>query len=403
MKVFLERVSIRNYKSIDKCVVRLGQITALVGRNGAGKSNFLDAIRFVGDCLQTSMDHAIKSRGGLEQVRRRSTGHPRNFGIRLDIILGDWTKASFAFEVASRPKGGFAIKQETLSIIRPDGSFSAKYRVEEGQVKDSSHTNPPPAVADRLYLVTAAGLPEIRPVFDALTAMGFYSLNPEAIKELQSPDAGELLHRDGSNAASVLGRLSLDSPEVVSRLAEYLEGIVPGLTGVDRISLGPKETLEFKQRVKGSPHPWKFYASSMSDGTLRVLGTLLSVAQLVEHQKPVHLVGIEEPEAALHPAAAQALVDALTEAASNTQIVVTSHSPELIDRIDIERYALLVVVSEEGTTRIATVDTASRQAIKNHLFAAGELLRMDQLEPDRDDLRMQEQMELFDSGNEHSE
>jgi predicted ATPase len=59
---FLRRVVINNYKSIGKCDVKLKRLTVLVGRNGSGKSNFLDALRFVTEGLQTSVDHAIKSR-----------------------------------------------------------------------------------------------------------------------------------------------------------------------------------------------------------------------------------------------------------------------------------------------------------------------------------------------------
>ncbi len=61
---FLRRVKIRNYKSIGKSDVELGRLNVLVGINGSGKSNFLDALRFVVDGLQTSLDHAIKARGG---------------------------------------------------------------------------------------------------------------------------------------------------------------------------------------------------------------------------------------------------------------------------------------------------------------------------------------------------
>ena len=57
----------------------------------------------------------------------------------------------------------------------------------------STKNNMPPVLDDRLYLVNAAGLPEFRPAYDALLAMGFHNLNPEAMKQLQSPDAGELL------------------------------------------------------------------------------------------------------------------------------------------------------------------------------------------------------------------
>jgi hypothetical protein len=58
---------------------------------------------------------------------------------------------------------------------------------------------PPAALKDRLYLVNVSGVPKFRPVYDALSRMGFYSLNPDRIRNFQAPDSGELLVRDGSN------------------------------------------------------------------------------------------------------------------------------------------------------------------------------------------------------------
>jgi predicted ATPase len=391
----LRRVSIRNYKSIGKADVVLSPLTILVGRNGSGKSNFLDALRFVADSLQTSLDHAVKSRGGIDVVRRRSTGHPRNFAIVLEVTLPSRDVATYGFEITARQGGGFVVRREDLRVASPKGDLRSQYRVKEGRVV-SSVENMPPAVRDRLYLVTASGLPLFREAYDALVSMGFYNLNPDTMKELQSPDAGEILHRDGANIASVVGRLGTDRPGLMERVQAYLATIVPGITDVERVALGPSETLQFKQKVVGSSHPWKFYASSMSDGTLRALGTLVAVTQLAERRSTVTLVGIEEPETALHPAAARALIDALREAAVHTQILVTSHSPDLLDQVRLESESLLAVVSQEGTTRVAPLDEASLRAIKEHLYTPGELLRLDQLEPDPKDLARQEQMALFE-------
>jgi predicted ATPase len=393
---FLGRVRIRNYKSIGKCDVLLRPLTVLVGQNGSGKSNFLDALRFVVDGLATSLDHAIKARGGMDGVRRRSTGHPNNFAIQLEINLPGWQVATYGFEVAGRKQGGFVVKQEQLRIVRPDGAVAAHFELQEGQIISASLANMPPAVADRLYLVNAAGLPDFRLVYDALSFMGFYNLNPQSMKELQSPDAGELLHRDGSNIASVIARMGTAKPLAKQRIKSYLATIVSGITDVDRVALGPRETLEFRQQVVGSKHPWKFYATSMSDGTLRALGTLVAVTQLADLRDPVRLVGIEEPETALHPAAAGALMEALREAAAHTQIVITSHSPDLLDQVDLEIDGLLAVQSRQGETEIAPVNAASRSAIREHLYSAGELLRMDQLVPDQSDIQRQQQLSLFD-------
>jgi predicted ATPase len=389
---FLKRVLIRNYKSIGRCDVGLEKLTVLVGRNGAGKSNFLDALRFVADGLQTSLDHSIKSRGGLQAVRRTSTGHPRNVTIGLEFNLPDMKVGRYRFEVAAREEGGFSVKQEFLEILLPNNTRAAFYEVSDGELKEGSSPTMPKAVPDRLYLVVASGIPEFREVYDRLSAMGFYNLNPEAMKELQNPDAGDLLHRDGDNIASVIARLEKDGGNEKLRVQQYLEKIVAGIDGVSRLALGPKETLEFRQRMKGAKDSWSFLAASMSDGTLRVLGTLVAISQLVHARERVPLVGIEEPETALHPAAAQALMDGLNEGREHTQILITTHSADLLDKMDFDDKGLAVLAVEmlQGETRIAPIDEASRKAVREHLYSVGELLRMDQLQPDQHDLKRQE-------------
>ncbi len=392
---FLRRVQIRNYRSIGHCSVELAPLTLLVGRNGAGKSNFLDALSFVTDSLQGTLDHAIKVRGGIDSVRRRSTGHPRNFAIELEMQMAGNGQMYFGFEIAARSSSGFVVKREDLVVWGPNVP-SARYSRQENRIEARGVGTTPPVVDDRLYLVNAAGLPQFREAYETLASMGFYSLNPESMRELQSPDAGELLHRDGNNIASVLARLAQDQPVVMERIEAYLAAIVPEVTHVERISLGPRETLQFRQRVVGARDPWKFYATNMSDGTLRALGALVAVAQLAAREHPVSLVGIEEPETALHPAAAGALMDALEEASQHTQIILTTHSPDLLDVVNVEEACLLAVVAEAGKTSIAPIDPASREIIQKHLYSAGDLLRMDQLQPDPEDLKRQSQVRLFE-------
>ena len=262
--------------------------------------------------------------------------------------------------------------------------------MKDGDVVKSTLSPPPVAAADRLYLVSVSGVDAFRPVYDALSGTGFYNLNPEAIRDLQPPDPGNLLKRDGSNVASVLSNLAAHSSDFKQRLDEYLGAAVPGIAWVDRWPVGNKETIEFRQEVRGSQHPWRFLASNMSDGTLRALGVLVAIFQGVGNgESNRRLVGIEEPEAALHPAAAGVLVDALQDAAEHAQILVTSHSPDLLDNHDISDESILAVVAEYGETRfgprktkIGSIDQAGRSVLRDRLFTAGELLRMDQLRPD---------------------
>ena len=109
------RIALRNYKSIAACDVRPAPLSFLVGPNGCGKSNFLDALRFVAEALRFSLDHALRDRGGIHEVRRRSGGHPNHFGIRLDLQLpraAGW----YAFRVAA--KTWWTVQRPTGGVLR---------------------------------------------------------------------------------------------------------------------------------------------------------------------------------------------------------------------------------------------------------------------------------------------
>ena len=378
----LTRIALRNYKSIGACDISPAQLSFLVGPNGSGKSNFLDALRFVADALCFSIDHALRDRGGVAEVRRRSGGHPTHFGIRVEFNLADW-RGHYAFTVGAMPQRGYEVQCEECHAVPRGGTGSHYYRVERGRVRKSTFSRPPVAAADRLYLVTVSGLEAFRAVYEALSTTGFYNLSPEAIRALQPPDPGLLLKRDGSNMASVLANLSAHSPDFKQRIEAYLGKVVPGVAGVSRRQIGPMETLEFRQDVRGAQHPWRFLAGNMSDGTLRALGVLVALFQgSGEDGARRRLVGIEEPEAALHPAAAGVLIDSLRDAAGQAQILVTSHSPDLLDNEEISADSIIAVVVEHGESRIGPLDEVGRLALREHLYTAGELLRMNQLDPD---------------------
>ncbi|MBK5962862.1 chromosome segregation protein SMC [Thiocystis minor] len=394
---FLTRVVLRNYKSIGHCDVRLQPLTYLVGANGSGKSNFLDALHLVRDALSGSLDNALNERGGLAEVRRRSSGHPTHFGIRLEFALPDGTPGHYAFNIGALKGGGYEVQTEECAIGGlGKGPF---YKVERGKATATSETTFPAVTADRLALVSVSGLTAFRPLFDALTSMGFYNLNPKLMREPQKPQDGRLLKPVGENIASVIGHLERTAPAQMAIIQEYLQTVVPMVHGVERKPFGPTETLEFRQEMAGANHPWRFLAQSMSDGTLRALGVLTALFQGNRDDAPT-LVGIEEPETALHPAASAALREALTRATEHTQIIVTSHSPDLLDDRSLSAESLLAVVSEAGETRIASIDEASRAAMRDHLFSAGELLRLNQLAPDPAELaaQAQQQSDLFGEG-----
>jgi predicted ATPase len=374
----IRRIQIWNYKSIGQASVTLEPFTVFVGPNGAGKSNFIDAVAFVQECLSESIELAFKNRGGIAAVRRRSGGHPTYIEICLNLDMGNDMSAEYAFKIAAKPTERFSIAHERCSIQRFMKQES-RFEVRNGEFSDEIPGIRPKLIPDRLALFAASATEQFRPVYDFLTSMRFYSVVPGRLRELQEPDRGDYLKRDGSNAAAVLKRLR-DEPkgsERYDRLCGLLSQVVEGLKKVEYRPVGQKETLRFKQDV-GLKYPWTFDALNMSDGTLRVLGLLLAVYQPGNHS----VVAIEEPEATIHPGVTELVIEVLMDASNERQILLTTHSPDILDTKDLSDAQIRVVTVEKSRTLISPVSKSSRDAIRNRLYTAGELLRSGELGPD---------------------
>ena len=391
------RLALRQYKSVEKCDIELAPLSILVGRNGVGKSNIIDSLRFVADALRNTLEYAIRERGGIDQVRRKSLGgRPTHPGMALDLRLDDGRAARYTFRIAAMAGRGFRIDQEGGEVLNSTGAVAHKFRVENGKVIEWTPRSPEPATAeDRLYLVACSGLPEFRPIFDVLTRMAFHNLNPEAMKYPQRPEPGMLLAHDGHNLASVIKQIQSSAPDSLNRVQQYLRVIGVPVTRILHKQAGALETFEVAQEVtvpEGVRNS-NFDAIALSDGTIRALGILVSLVSVGGNgTKGPSLIGIEEPETALHPAAAGALMDALTEGAARTQLIVTCHSPDLIDHADVSPDMIRPVLLENGRTVVGQLSKAKADLLKEHLTTPGELLRLDQLEPDPDELRRQSEM-----------
>jgi len=199
----ITEVRVRHYKSIDQARVSLQPFTAFVGPNGSGKSNFIDSLAFVQESLSDSVELAFKNRGGIAAVRRKSTGHPTHIGLGLSIRLPDHGRAEYGFEIAAKKERQFSIAKEQCTIWPFTGN-EISFDVRNGTFHKEIPGIRAKVPTDRLALFAASATEEFRPVFDFLSSMRFYSVLPFRLRELQDPDPGLYLKRDGSNAAAVL-------------------------------------------------------------------------------------------------------------------------------------------------------------------------------------------------------
>jgi predicted ATPase len=373
----IREVHIRNYKSIEQAVVRLGDLTVLVGANGCGKSNFVDALSFVRDCVAGPVGTAVQRRGGFEALYWRAGPPSGAIGLRLVIDLPDGAVADYAIELTGG-EVGTAVAEERCVVTRVGGEMD-RYSLKNGEFIEGIAGIRPQIGPDRLALFAASAASEYRSVYDFLMGIRSYGIIPEKLGGLQMSDPGLQLLPDGSNAASVLRQLQDTNPDRFERVADLVKSVVPGVTGIGtQVFGGQFESVRFDEEGPASDAPMSFMAANMSEGTLRVLGFLLAAYQPV----PPSVLVIEEPEANIHPAAAEVVTSVLIDVSRRAQVLVTTHSPEVLDYDDLSDEVFRVVAKTDARTAIAPVSAASRQAIREHLYSPGELLRINELGAD---------------------
>jgi predicted ATPase len=374
MEPTIKQLILKRYRSIPSERIIFDNPTIFVGRNGSGKSNLVSVFSFLAEAMASPLQAVFDRAGGISAVRNRSSGksYPPKLGLRVDFgrMNGKAASGFYAFEVRALPNYGFSVVREQCSV---GGAWfdrvGTKFTSNVGGMKPSLD----PA---SLSLPLVGGEAKFAPVLRTLAAMRVYSIEPGKLREMQEPDSGTSLKPDGGNVTSVLKEIERQSKGDFQRISEILATIVPNTKRVQVKKHGKNLSLEFTQEW-GEKKRLKFEGFSMSDGTLRAIGLLAAV-----FQRPVpSLIAVEEPEATIHPGALESVLDLLRHASKHMQVVITTHSPDLLDAKWITGHHLRIVDWREGATRVAPVSDATRKALHDHLMGAGELLRSNALEP----------------------
>jgi predicted ATPase len=395
----IRRLVLRRFRSVRSDRIELSNPLFLVGKNGSGKSNVVDAFAFLSECMSLPLHTVFQNRGGINAVRYRSgtRSRPGDFAIRVEFSFTNGAPVAgwYAFDIRALPDYTFLVLREKCSVVMGNAFY---WFDRKGESFQTNLKGLMPAVgAEALVLPIIGGAEEFAPVVRGLGAMRVFSIQPAKIGELQEPDAGTNLKSDGSNLASVLQLLSRENKKNLESLCEVLETIVPDTTKVRTVKHGKRLSLEFTQEweADGDTKSVKFEAFSMSDGTLRALGILSAFFQ----KSTPTLIVIEEPESTIHPEALGTILDVIRSFARKTQIVVTTHSPELLDAKWIQPENVRIVTWKEGVTRVCSLGRASVKALQEHLMGAGEQLRSNALRAEEIEVFTDDdnaQMELFE-------
>jgi predicted ATPase len=373
----IRSLELQGFRSIAAERIELDNPTILVGRNGSGKSNVVDAFALLAESMTAPLSTAITRRGGVATVfhRTASSDRPLDFGLAVELgSLDAKTEGGrFAFVTHAELNRGFTVIREKCSVR---GASPASFDRQVGLSLPGLNLPVPHTEPSSLLLPSAGGLEHFAPVVRTLSEIRSYMIDPEKLREPQAPDGGVSLRTHGENAASVLREIQRNSPESLEAIQEFLTAALPYSLQVQPVQHGPRLSLEFQQR-SGEEVPLTLDASSISEGTLRLLGMLLAV-----FQRPApSVILIEEPETSLHPGSLGVVLDLIELASYGSQVIVTTQSPELLDSGKwIEDRHLRIVYWQDGATRVSRIGKASREALEEHLMGAGELLRSNLLD-----------------------
>ncbi|XXX82685.1 AAA family ATPase [Sorangium sp. So ce134] len=413
----ITKICARNFRSIgERIELDLGAMTVLVGPNASGKSSVADVLRFLSDCVTTSLASAVAARHGLRVLRHGDACEPSDVAFEVHIErehgAGIWgfTLASDGdedgvhvereravwfpgpapdaairarvFELIKRPSSMWTEEDRALYSINPAGSALAGVGPLSFSTQRASDSLRLPLVHHRDSLVApAAGSEELDPfdsvfgrVVDELRRIAIYSLFPDVLRAPQLPDPSKPMSTKGSNWASTLR--SVDRSAWGTELIAALGRIAADIDEYRVTQVGGFLIPEFRHGLDVQGRERWHGAAQESDGTLRVAALLTALFQ----EPAPELLGFEEPELGVHPGAIPVLFDFLQEASTRSQILLTTHSPDLLDQVPIDD--IRVVERRHGATTVARVEERQRELVRKRLMSTSDLLHAEGLRPE---------------------
>ena len=367
----LQTARIRNFKAIvDSRTLRLGPLTVFIGHNGSGKSSLIEALETYQSLVVDGLDVAMQRWLGIEHVRHQGVQAKERAGKALnpmafDLSIGASVRKSTRLEMAVNNDAA----ANHMFIEREKSQHANGWLIQTPIEREENAAD-----SGRSILASASG--GHRKIAQHVRDWQFLSLQPErmGLPVPQQRTGGRVrLAKDGSNVADYL----LD----IQRLdSNALEGIVRTMTYVLPYArdLQPSLTseLERKAYLQLTEGNFKIPGWMLSTGTLRVLALLA----VLRHPQPPPLVVVEEIENGLDPRSIHLLVEEIRTAvlAGVTQVVLTTHSPYLLDLLKLDQL-VLVARDETGEPRFSRPDDDAKLTEWAKEFAPGRLYTMGSL------------------------
>ena len=378
IQVTVEELRLQNFRAFENARLHLSDLTFLVGRNGAGKTSILDAVELLREAVSDNLENALDRRGGLLKVRHVSDDEEMTPNLGVAVLLGlrlpggRQTRALYGFELLGQAASPSYQVRECLKL-HPEGASFFERLDERFDATRKTGVAPPPS---NLVLPLIGRSDSVwEAVYDAVRRMRAYDLSPGAIAAPSKVGQGASLETTGANAGDVLK--AIEGTEDHRWLVRHLAALTPQLTGVRTDVLLGRRVLVFTLDQHGVGRDYD--TSQVSQGTLRGLGVLLALRQ---QPAPV-LVLIDEVENSVHPSALAVLLDAAEASSERVRVVLTTHSPEVLDHPAASGERLRVVEWRSGTSTVHRLNAETSAAV-SEIETVGAMLRSNALWPEED-------------------
>jgi predicted ATPase len=386
----LRSFRVENFKAIrDSGRVELGPLTVFIGNNGVGKSSLVEALETFRDVVLDGVDTAFHRWHGFEHVWNKAPH--RKLIERPDHRSGqshplrcrfDWKFAGKQLigqqSITQGPGGNSLFIQQEQLIQRRTGRTERWTRNDKGEVLFVGRrgTDDPVDAAHLSRLADGESMHK-RFAWESFERWQFLRLNPDQMGHptpQQRAARFVKLAQDGSNVAAYLHALREMDRAAFDDLLEAIRHVLPYA-----IDLQPTLTSELERAIylKLWEDHYEVPGWVLSTGTLRIVALLACL----RHPNPPPLLVVEEIENGLDPSTLHLLVEEIRSVitAGTTQVILTTHSPYLLDLLDLSH--IIVVEREDGQPVFRRPD-GKELAAWSKSFSPGRLYTMGRLTRD---------------------
>jgi predicted ATPase len=382
--MMIEKICINNYKSIQSLQdFELKPVNVLIGANNSGKSNFLDVFAFLRDTLQddSSQDnHGDKATGWRGALQKRGGGESVCFNNEQHFQISCLSHPfHYSLEIALDQFGQYyQIRDEQLTAVNAEKKFFEPQNGMLAIYDESGKSVGASAKGERTslgeFLRSNRGDRQALNFAERLSKIKIYDrLRTEKWAPIRTPQKskGELiLEEDGGNLVGVLHQLSETYPTFRRELDSLLRILFRDFS---RISFPSNEQGELYIRWEDK-NGRVLNTSQISDGTLK----FLCLIAILKNPNPPALIGLDEPDAKLHPMMQVILDGMIDEAARRTQIIATTHNPDFVSSFTPEE--IVILQQYHGATEMRRFSSKGALELWLQDFSTRELWLMGELE-----------------------